>query len=92
MNTDTLADPVIAVDFGKPLADMIAAGNYGWFNPDITVVNFPVEDTGKKRFSARLFHFGRSVSSEDAVAAIKKANFAPASLAHGLSFGAAFPE
>jgi hypothetical protein len=55
-------------------------------------VNFPVEDTGKKRFSARLFHFDRIISSEDALAEMKKESFTPATYVHGLAFGTAFPE
>jgi hypothetical protein len=92
MNTDTLADPVIAVDFGRPLAAMIAAGSYDWVNPDITAERFPVDGTGKKMFRTKLFHFDRYISSEEVVAAIKDENFTPGNHVHGFAFGAAFPE
>jgi len=94
MNTDTktTTDRVIVVDYGKPLADMIAAGKYDWVNPDITAERFPVEGTGKKTFRTKLFAFGRYISSDDAVAAMKEEGFTPATHVHGLAFGAAFPE
>jgi len=92
MNTDTITDRVIAVDYGKPLADMIAAGKYGWVNSEITAENFSIEGTGKKTFRTKLFHFNRYVPSEVVAAAIKDENFSPATHIHGLAFGAAFPE
>jgi hypothetical protein len=92
MNTDTITDRVIAVDYGRPLADMIAAGKYDWKNSDITAARFPVEGTGKKQFRTKLFHFDRCISSEDAVAAMKAENFIPGTHVHGLAFGATFPE
>jgi hypothetical protein len=92
MNTDTIADLTVEVDYRKSLSDMIAAGNYDWVNPNITLGNFPVEGTGKKAFHTKLFQFDRYISSDDAVAAMKKENFTPANHVHGLAFGAAFPD
>jgi hypothetical protein len=92
MNTDTIADRVIAVDYGMALADMIAAGKYDWVDPDITAGKFKVEGTGTKKFRTKLFAFGRDISSEDAAAAMKAEHFTPATHVHGLAFGAAFPE
>jgi hypothetical protein len=89
MNTDTITNRVIAVDYGKPLPDMIAGGKYDWVNPNITAERFPVEETGRKQFRAKLFHFDRYISSDDAVAAMKAENFLPATHVHGLAFGAA---
>jgi hypothetical protein len=94
MNTDTktITDGVLAVDYGKALADMISAGKYEWKNSDITAARFPVEGTGTKNFRTKLFHFGRHISSEDAVAAMETENFMPATHVHGLAFGATFPD
>jgi hypothetical protein len=91
MNIDTIADRVIAVDYGKPFADMIAAGRYDYANSNITAEKFPVEGTGTKQSRARLFHFGRFISSEDAVAAITKENFMPADHVHGLCVRSSIP-
>jgi hypothetical protein len=92
VNTDTITGRVIVVDYGKPLADMIAAGKYDWVSPNITAGRFPVKGTGTKRFRAKLFNFGRFISSEGALAAIEHEGFTPGSHVHGLAFGAAFPE
>jgi hypothetical protein len=106
MDTSTLSrivsldGDIITVDFdvmgnmtpGEKLQAMIAAGKYDWVNPDITAKRFPVEGTGKKAFHTKLFHFGRYISSEDAVEAMKVEKLTPATHVHGLAFGAAFPE
>jgi hypothetical protein len=79
VNIDTIAAPTIAVDFGTSLQGMIAAGKYDWVSPNITAGKFPVEGTGKKTFRTKLFHFGRNISSNDAVAAMRSEGFTPAS-------------
>jgi hypothetical protein len=92
MNVETTHAPLIAVDYGRSLQDMIAAGKYDWVNRDITPEKFPVEGTGSKKFRTKLFDFGRNISSEDALTAMKKEKFLPGSHVHGLAFGATFPE
>jgi hypothetical protein len=92
MKTDTITDRVIVIDHSLSLEAMIAAGKYDWKNDDITAERFPIEGSGTKKFSAKVFHFDRRISSEDAVAAMEKEQFAPATHIHGLAFGAAFPE
>jgi hypothetical protein len=91
MNTATV-DTGISVDYGKSLKDMIAAGKYDWVNPNITAGRFPVEGQGVVRLEPKLFHFGRYISSEDAVSAMKSEGFMPGGHVHGLSYGAAFPK
>jgi hypothetical protein len=93
MNTETIdAIGVIAIDYGKSLQAMIAAGKYDWVNSNITADKFPIEGTGVKKFRTKLFDFGRYISSEDAVDAMKKEKFDPATHVHGFAFGAAFPD
>jgi hypothetical protein len=92
MDTATIRDLTITVDYDKSLPDMIAAGKYDWVNPDITARKFPIKGTGNKKFRTRLFDFGRNTSSEAAVAAMKKEKFTPGGHVHGLAYGATFPE
>jgi hypothetical protein len=94
MNTDTktITDRVIAVDYRMSLDEMIRAGDYDLVNPFITPEEFPIEGIGKKKFRTKLFDFGRHISSEVAVAAMKAGNFLPASHVHCLAYGAAFPD
>jgi hypothetical protein len=92
MNTDTIARLTIAVDFGTSLLDITAAGKYDWVNPYITPERFSVEGTSKRTFRTKLFHFDCSISSDDAVAAMQRENFLPATHVHGLVFRATSPE
>ncbi len=92
MNTDTVTERVITVDYSLSLQAMIAAGKYDWVNDDIMAERFPIVGTGRKTFRTKLFDFGRNVSSEDSVAAMKAENFMPGDHVHGLAYGAAFPE
>jgi hypothetical protein len=92
MHTDTIPDLTIAVDFGTSLPDMIAAGTYDRVDPDITPEKFLSVATGTKKFRTKVFGFDRSISSEDAVGAMKGEGFAPASHLHGVAFGATFPD
>jgi hypothetical protein len=55
MDTATIGDLIIAVDYGMSLRDMIAAGKYDWVNPSITAERFPVEGTGKRRSALNSF-------------------------------------
>jgi hypothetical protein len=92
MHTDTIADRVIAVDYGMSLPDMIAAGRYHKVDARFTAVKFPVQGTGKIQFRSKLFEFGRRISSEEAGDGIKKIVPCRPPTSHGLAFGAAFPE
>src|ERR1019366_4035009 len=92
MTIDTITDRIIAVDHSLWLEGMIAAGKYDWKNDAITAARFPVEGTGVKKFRTKLFDFGRNISSQDAVAAMKQENFTPGNHVRGLAFGATFPE
>jgi hypothetical protein len=96
MITDTITeDRVITIDYGMSLEDMIAAGKYDWKNSHITARNFPVEGTGIVQFETKVFHSGRVISSEDAVAAIKADDSGnpcePAGIEHLLVFGSTYP-
>ncbi|MES2203203.1 MAG: hypothetical protein V4474_02720 [Patescibacteria group bacterium] len=86
----------LSVDYGQSLEQMIAAGNYDWKNDDITAKKFPVVGEGIEQFETRVVHFNRTISSEEAVEAIKNINaenpLEPAKIEHLLAFGAKYPE
>jgi hypothetical protein len=82
---------VTEVNSEQTLDAMIAAGRYDWTNAAITAARFPTETAGVRRFSMKLFQLGHAVSSEEAIAALRKQRFAPATHAQGLAFGAMFP-
>lgn len=84
------------VNFGLNLADMISAGNYDWKNENITEDKFPVKGEGQVEFEDTIFHFDRSISSEDAVTQIIAADpenpWEPAKIENLLAYGAKNPE
>lgn len=86
----------LTVNYGQPLAAMIAAGKYDRKNDDITAKRSPLTGEGLVEVEACLFHFDRSISSEDAVKAIETADkqnpWTPGQIEHVLSFGTFFPE
>lgn len=84
------------VDYGQLLEVMVAAGSYDWKNDDITPKRFPIVGEGKVEFEDTLFHFGKDISSEDAIAQIKAADPAnpwePTKIENILAYGAKNPE
>jgi len=51
---------------------------FNWVNSDITDANFP--RINRKHKGYKLFHFGRYISSEDAIKEIQKEGYEPASI------------
>ena len=84
------------VDCTKSLDEMIKAGNYDWVDSGITAKRFPIKSTGADEWEFKMFHFDRSISSEDAVAGIKADDSAnpwqPAGIEHVLTYGKENPE
>jgi hypothetical protein len=102
----SIQNGIITVDFDamsgmtpeQRLELMIAAGKYGFANPNITPEKFPVVGTGVKKFRPRLLHFGRTISSKDAEHAVRAENVIrtdgtkSGTFIHGLAFGAVCPD
>ncbi|MBI2030537.1 hypothetical protein HYT05_02860 [Candidatus Kaiserbacteria bacterium] len=82
----------LTVDYTQTLEQMIAAGRYDWKNSDITAERFSLVGDGVVDFEIKLFHFKRSISSEDADEAIKNDGWESAKIEHLLAFGAKYPE
>lgn len=87
---------ILPIDYTKSLEQMISAGNYDWKNNNITAKCFRIIGEGRVDFEVKLFHFGRSISSGDAVAQIVAADpenpWEPAKAEHLLAFGEKFPD
>ncbi|MBO9714595.1 hypothetical protein [Sphingomonas sp.] len=82
----------LSVPAGLAFEDRVARGDYGWRNPDLTEQRFPVTDAQVGEKALEIFHFRRSLSSEDAIREIRAAGFEPAETGDILAFGEAFPE
>ncbi len=89
-------DSLIFVDYNKGIHEMIMAGKYAYFdNQIISDVSFPLPAAkiGKQEtLVVRLFHFSKTVSEADILAAINKTGFRPAILPELLAFGAQYPD
>ena len=82
----------VLVDYSKSLTEMIQAGKYDWKNDDITSGHFPIEGSGQQEKEVVFFHFGRDISSNDAIAEMEKAGYRPARIEELLALGASQPE
>ncbi len=88
----------VVVDYGKSLAEMIAAGKYdGYINPDITEKHFPIPKIPaglptKVELNLKLVHFNKVMTSDQVLAELKKQGLRPATLPELLAFGAAYPD
>lgn len=78
----------VIVDYNQSLAEMISEGKYDWVGSDINLKNFPKTKSREEKVEAELLHFGRAISSKNALAEMSKLGFRPATLEELLSFGA----
>jgi hypothetical protein len=85
----------LSVNYNLPLSGLVAAGKYSWVNDNITQKNFGKPDndnTGEVELETQIFNFGKSVSSETAVARMANAGFRPANHFELAAFGAQHPK
>jgi len=75
------------------ISDLLKAGGYDWANDGITEWNFPTTeyDMVEEKETA-LFHFNRTISSEDAIAGMRAEGYRPATMRELLTFGKENPE
>src|SRR5690349_2384354 len=85
-------DQVVTVPTGLSLDERIDRGHYGWRHGGVTEERFPIEQDQCGEKTQRLFHFARSLSSEDAARLIRESGFEPARIGDILAFGEKFPE
>ena len=62
----------LTVNYDLSIAELLEQGKYNWKNDRITDRNFPSTEKGQKEREFKLFHFNRYISSEDAIAEMKK--------------------
>lgn len=86
--------PSLIVPYHGPLtiAPLIVAGKYDYVNSDITDEYFPQEREGEVIVVPQTVHFDRDISTDDAIAEIKKLGKRSWNAAECLAFGAANPE
>lgn len=92
----------VTVDYSRPLDQAIAAGKYGYVNPDITSANFPlrrgspeggpITGTGKVDIEIILVDFGCDISSDDAEKELAVMGLEPVGIEHATAFGEKYPD
>ena len=82
----------VAVNYARPLMEMIRAGKYDYVNSDIIAKHFPVKGKDILPVELELVHLNKYISSDDAIAEIKQRGFRPAKIEELLAFGEKYPE
>jgi len=82
----------VTVNYDLSVENAVKAGKYDWSNSDITTKNFPPKRKGKAGIELTLFHFNRSMESDEVVREFDKQGLRPAELPELLSFGAKYPD
>lgn len=81
----------IVVNCNRSRAEMIKAGKYDWTNDDINEKNFPFEGKGERKESIILFHFNKTMQSDDVIVEIDKEGYRPANADEILALGEKHP-
>lgn len=82
----------LTINYTLTFEQMIALGRYDWTNSDITAKRFPITGTGVIEVEHKLFHFDRTVSSDEAEGLIIADGYQLAKIEHLLAYGTANPE
>ncbi|MCG2694619.1 hypothetical protein L6261_00860, partial [Candidatus Parcubacteria bacterium] len=70
----------------------VAEGKYDWSNSDVTSKNFPRSENGTKgEREVALFHFNKTMTSEQVIAEMDKVGYRPATIWELLGLGIAQP-
>lgn len=80
------------VNYDRSIADSLKAGKYDWKNDNLTDANFPSKEKGECEVEFGLFHFNKTISSDDAIAKMKTEGFRPATIRELLAYGEKNPE
>lgn len=85
-------DQFMTVSPDLAFEDRIKLGNYSWHNSDLTEQKFPVTADQVGEWEWKLFHFNRSISSEEAIRLMKEDGYEAGQIGHILTFGEINPE
>jgi len=88
LDREVLAEPVET----PSLRSLISACNLDWVNSNVTAENFPIPAGFQFATETKLFHFERTVSSEEVITEMKLKGWNPATIFDLLEFGAKNPE
>jgi hypothetical protein len=82
----------ITIDYNMSFEEMVKVGRYDYVHYGITADRFQNKGEGQQEYEVKLFHFGHSISSEDAKRHIEEDGWEVAETENLLAFGAKNPE
>jgi len=82
----------ITVDYGRNIESLVTDGKYDYADSDINSKHFRAERNGTEDIEVHLVHFGRSISTEDAIAELDKMGLQPAKIHELLTLGIKHPD
>lgn len=82
----------VVVDYDLTVEQLITAGQYDWFNDDITSRNFPSKEKDVAAVLIYLVNFDYDISSEDVVRKLDRQGLRPATLKELLALGITQPD
>ncbi len=88
----TVKENILHIVAGLSLNERIKKGKYDWTNSDINDKNFPETVPADYDAEYKLFHFNRSISSDDAIKEMEKEGYRPGNIHELLALGEAKPE
>ncbi|MFC1623604.1 hypothetical protein ACFL05_00595 [Patescibacteria group bacterium] len=83
----------ILVDETKTVEELVKEGKFDWSNDDIISKNFPQPEGGaKSEKEIALFHFNKTMTSDDVIAEMDKDGYRPATIWELLGLGIIQPD
>lgn len=80
------------VDYTQPLADLIKDCKFDWVNDNITEKHFLIIKHSNGEVEMKLFHFNRTISSDQAIQEMDKEGYRPAELPELLAYAKNNPD
>ena len=82
----------VTVPYSSVIEDLVLDGPYDWWHKTITSENFPTTRTGLTDLTIELVHFGRFISTDEALRELDQMGYRPAELHELLAFGEKYPD
>ena len=82
----------VTVNYGQTLKEMIEKGKFNWVNDNINSKNFPIEGKGQVETEVVLFHFNKTITSEEVIKEMEKEGYCPANIAELLALAEKEPD
>ena len=82
----------VVIDYFQHLVEMIKAGGYDRYDPNISTDHFLVQDQGRVKLNIKLVQYNKPMRSDDVFRDLDSRGLRPATLPELLAFGATYPD